>query len=147
MSTLMPNRVNCTHQDRQIKVSDLHCFLIFRTFAEKLLHCVFALGLFDLCHSYYIVQFGGFTCAISQVFLSDTVSIFVRALHLSERHCIDIGTLRPQLLFSFGICYSFLAGLGRKEVQGACCSSQAAHKQVYVYLCVPNIHLTTLRIE
>ena len=95
MSPLMPNRVNCTHQDWQIKVSDLHCFLIFRTFAEKLLHCVFALGLFDLCHSYYIVQFGGFTCAISQVFLSDTVSIFVRALHLSERHSIDIGTLRP----------------------------------------------------
>ena len=54
MSTLMPNRVNCTHQDWQIKVSDLHCFLIFWTFAEKLLQCVFALVLFDLCHSYYI---------------------------------------------------------------------------------------------
>ena len=39
-------------------------------------------------------------------------------------------TVRTQLLFSFGTSDSFLAGLGRNRVYGACCSAQPAYKSV-----------------
>ena len=77
-------------------------------------------------------------------------------------HSIYIRTVSSQLFFIFGTFNSFLAGLGRNQVHGACCSVQMAHKPVFqtdnsrleltvliytvlLYICTP-LHLLYLMI-
>ena len=55
----------------------------------------------------------------------------IEKIKLNARQIIYIRTVKPCLLFSFGTFDSFLAGLSKNQMFGACCLTQKAHKPVY----------------
>ena len=60
---------------------------------------------------------------VSSKFISCSFNFFLHTVYISM-------AIRPQLLFSFGALDSFLAGLDRNVMYGACCSAHLSYKPV-----------------